>query len=138
MIWIISFEYSWILFSGHYSPFSTPSLKRKKIQSKENLHLTEKKRERGILHPSHILSNETLSSGYNTDQFRPVDTDTMDTEDYELWERRRPVTVTQSYKNSPGVPRSRKVIRSRAQVLQVMIVISHVWKILNPKSFPYL
>merc|ERR1712106_1231217 len=37
--------------------------------------------------PSIMKSNESLSSGYNTD-FLPVFGDTMDTEDYELWERR--------------------------------------------------
>eukprot|EP00092_Neocalanus_flemingeri_P040063 GFUD01043636.1.p1 GENE.GFUD01043636.1~~GFUD01043636.1.p1 ORF type:complete len:564 (+),score=181.50 GFUD01043636.1:27-1718(+) len=100
------------------SPYSTPGLRRKYIRSQENIHQAEQNRGQGILHPSRILSTESLSSGYNTDQFHPVNTDTMDTEDYELWERRRPVTEAQSNKNSSGVPRSRKVIRTRAQVLQ--------------------
>eukprot|EP00092_Neocalanus_flemingeri_P051267 GFUD01059574.1.p1 GENE.GFUD01059574.1~~GFUD01059574.1.p1 ORF type:complete len:332 (+),score=121.93 GFUD01059574.1:177-1172(+) len=91
-----------------FTPYSTPSLRRKCIRSQQNIHPTEQRRGQGILNPSRVLSKESLSSGYNTDQFHPVDTDTMDTEDYELWERQ--VTVAQ--------PRSRKVIRTRAQVLQ--------------------
>ena len=35
-----------------------------------------------------VLSSESLSSGYSTDQYLPVDSETLDTEDYELWERR--------------------------------------------------
>ena len=35
-----------------------------------------------------VLSSESLSSGYSTDQYLPVDTEILDTEDYELWERR--------------------------------------------------
>merc|ERR1719452_108891 len=42
----------------------------------------------------------------------------MDTEDYELWERRRPVPTSQSDMKSPEVPRSKKMTRSRAQVQQ--------------------
>ena len=34
-----------------------------------------------------VLSSESLSSGYMTDQYLPVDTETLDTGDYELWER---------------------------------------------------
>jgi hypothetical protein len=36
-----------------------------------------------------VLSTESLSSGYGSDSFLPVSTETMDTEDYELWERRQ-------------------------------------------------
>ncbi len=36
-----------------------------------------------------VLSTESLSSGYGSDSFLPVNTETMDTEDYELWERRQ-------------------------------------------------
>ena len=36
-----------------------------------------------------VMSTESLSSGYSTDQqYLPVDTENLDTEDYELWERR--------------------------------------------------
>merc|ERR1719391_15238 len=41
-----------------------------------------------------VLSSDSISSGYMTgqgaggDQYLPVDSDTMDTGDYELWERR--------------------------------------------------
>ncbi len=38
-----------------------------------------------------VRSTESLSSGYCSDSFLPVATDTMDTEDYELWERRTQV-----------------------------------------------
>ena len=34
-----------------------------------------------------VLSSESISSGYMTDQYMPVDTETLDTGDYELWER---------------------------------------------------
>ena len=34
-----------------------------------------------------VLSSSSLSSGYMTDQYLPVDTETLDTGDYELWER---------------------------------------------------
>ena len=71
-----------------------------------------------VFNPYRILSNESLSSGYNTDQFNPVSTDTMDTEDYELWERRKQGPGTQAYE-SPVLTRSRKVVRSRAQLIQV-------------------
>ena len=41
---------------------------------------------------SHLVrSTESLSSGYCSDSFLPVTTDTMDTEDYELWDRRTQV-----------------------------------------------
>ena len=36
-----------------------------------------------------VLSSDSISSGYNTDQYLPVDSDTMDTGDYELWDRRQ-------------------------------------------------
>merc|ERR1719431_1637191 len=38
----------------------------------------------------------------------------MDTQDYELWERRRPETPT--HENSPRIQKNRRVIRNRAQV----------------------
>jgi len=65
--------------------------------------------------PAHVLSTESISSGYNTDQFAPVHTDTMDTQDYELWERKRPVTDDSGHEVSPRVVRSRKTMRNRAQ-----------------------
>jgi hypothetical protein len=44
----------------------------------------------GRMTASHmVLSTESLSSGYGSDSFLPVNTETMDTEDYELWERRQ-------------------------------------------------
>ena len=36
-----------------------------------------------------VLSSDSISSGYNTDQYLPVDSDIMDTGDYELWDRRQ-------------------------------------------------
>ena len=47
--------------------------------------------ERGpvMLGAGRVMSTESLSSGYSTDQhYLPVDTESLDTEDYELWERR--------------------------------------------------
>jgi hypothetical protein len=44
----------------------------------------------GRMTASHmVLSTESLSSGYGSESFLPVNTETMDTEDYELWERRQ-------------------------------------------------
>jgi len=94
-------------------------LRRKVVRSQETPQ--QANQNRGNTFPpylSRILSNESLSSGYNTDLYHPVETETMDTEDYELWERRRPVLISQASRKSPDVPRSKKVIRSRAQVLQ--------------------
>ena len=73
----------------------------------------------GLVYPSRVLSNESLTSGYNTDQYNPVDTDTMDTEDYELWERRIPENTRENNKRSPGVTRSRRMMRNRGQYIQV-------------------
>ena len=42
----------------------------------------------GLLAAGRVMSNESLSSGYSTDQYLPVDSETLDTGDYELWERR--------------------------------------------------
>ena len=42
----------------------------------------------GLMGAGRVLSSESLSSGYGTDQYLPVDSETLDTEDYELWERR--------------------------------------------------
>ena len=46
--------------------------------------------ERGamMLGAGRVMSTESLSSGYGTDQYLPVETESLDTEDYELWERR--------------------------------------------------
>ena len=95
---------------------STPSVKRREILS--NKTFQTKERIRGEFLPAHVLSNESISSGYNTDQFAPVSTDTMDTQDYELWERRRPETPT--HENSPRIQKNRRVIRNRAQVKKVI------------------
>jgi len=39
-------------------------------------------------------SAESLSSGYCSDSLFPVDSDTMDTQDYELWERKRQIRAS--------------------------------------------
>jgi len=107
---------------GHFSPLSTPSMRRREILPSKTYPDRERIRGEKIFQPGHVLSTESISSGYNTDQFAPVDTDTMDTQDYELWERRRPVTDyhshedNPSHEDSPGIGRNRKIMRSRAQV----------------------
>ena len=95
---------------------STPSVKRREILS--NKTFQTKERIRGEFLPAHVLSNESISSGYNTDQFAPVSTDTMDTQDYELWERKR--SVTEDY-SPTRITRNRRIMRSRAQVQKVSL-----------------
>ena len=99
---------------------STPSLRRREIITNRNIDESGQMQDSRVFNPYRIISNESLSSGYNTDQFNPVSTDTMDTEDYELWERRKQGPGTQAYEESPVVTRSRKVVRNRAQLIQVM------------------
>ena len=121
-IWIIlQIIFIFDCLSGRFTPYTTPSLRRKVIKRQEIFQQTEQKPEHGFFHPSRILSSESLSSGYNTDHFCPVDTEIMDTEDYELWDRRRPLPGTQSFESSPVLPRSRKLVRSRAQMMQVIM-----------------
>ena len=97
---------------------STPSLRRREIITNKNIDERGQMQDSRVFNPYRVLSNESLSSGYNTDQFSPVSTNTMDTEDYELWERRKPEPGRQAYE-SPVLTRSRKVVRSRAQLIQV-------------------
>ena len=97
---------------------STPSLRRREIITNKNIDERGQMQDSRVFNPYRVLSNESLSSGYNTDQFSPVSTNTMDTEDYELWERRKQGPGTQAYE-SPVLTRSRKVVRSRAQLIQV-------------------
>ena len=63
-----------ITLSGTPSALSSPALRRR------------------ALGPGHrvqrVLSSDSISSGYSTDMYLPVDSDTLDTGDYELWERR--------------------------------------------------
>ena len=99
---------------------STPILRRREILTNRNLDESGQMQDSRVFNPYRILSNESLSSGYNTDQFNPVCTDTMDTEDYELWERRKPgAGIGRQADESPGVSRNRKLVRSRAQLIQV-------------------
>ena len=95
-------------------------MRRREILPSKTYPDRERIRGEKIFQPGHVLSTESISSGYNTDQFAPVDTDTMDTQDYELWERRRPVTDP-SHEDSPGIGRNRKIMRSRAQVHKVLM-----------------
>ena len=73
------------------------------MPANKNLIEREEMKDSRIFHPSRILSTESLSSGYNTDHFRPVSTDTIDKQDYELWERKSAVAVagTVPLQNSP-------------------------------------
>ena len=66
--------------------------------------------------PERVLSCESLSSGYNTDLYLPVQTDSLDTGDYELWERRRAGVPARS---RPVRSRSQLAARSRATLAQV-------------------
>merc|ERR1719233_2780610 len=100
---------------GHFSPLSTPSMRRREILRSQTSPDRERTRGDKIFQPAHVLSNESISSGYNTDQFAPVHTDTMDTQDYELWERNRPVIDDPSQDYSPRIVKNRKIMRSRAQ-----------------------
>jgi len=100
---------------GHSSALSTPSMRRREILPSQTYPDRERTRWEKIFQPAHVLSTESISSGYNTDQFAPVHTDTMDTQDYELWERKRPVTDDPGHEVSPRVVRNRKTMRSRAQ-----------------------
>ena len=74
------------IFPGGPSRVSSPIMMRRRLVSPDHTgqpghHLTR------------VLSSDSVSSGYSTgvtsgDMYLPVDTDTMDTGDYELWERR--------------------------------------------------
>jgi hypothetical protein len=97
---------------------STPSLGRREIITNRNIDESGQMQDSRVFNPYRILSNESLSSGYNTDHLSPVCTDTMDTEDYELWERRKPGPGRQAFE-SPVVTRSRKVVKSRTQPIKV-------------------
>ena len=66
--------------------------------------------------PERVLSCESLSSGYNTDLYLPVQTDSLDTGDYELWERRRAGVPARP---RPARSRSQLAARSRATLAQV-------------------
>ena len=48
-----------------------------------------------------VLSSESISSGYMTDQYMPVDTETLDTGDYELWDRRQQLTGRRDWARPP-------------------------------------
>jgi len=62
---------------GQFSPSATPSMRRRQLEPRVK-----------PFSPSRILSNESISSGYISDAFSPVETDTLDTGDYEIWDRR--------------------------------------------------
>ena len=118
-------------------------MRRREILSSKTYPDRERIRGEKIFQPGHVLSTESISSGYNTDQFAPVDTDTMDTQDYELWERRRPVTGPShednpSHEDSPGIGRNRKIMRSRAQVKKVLLNMILFFYILHCFRVPFL
>ena len=48
-----------------------------------------------------VLSSERISSGYMTDQYLPVDSETLDTGDYELWDRSQQLTGRRDWARPP-------------------------------------
>jgi len=136
------FMYSVACILGTYSPYSTPRFGRKQYRSQDNLNVYPMEqhgfRSNQLMSqlPSTMLSNESISSGYNTD-FYPIAGETMDTEDYELWERRSQVHARQTIQETKGqvkgslnrkpetddkdrqkATKSRVITRSRAKLLK--------------------
>ena len=75
--------------------------------------------ERGpvMLGAGRVMSTESLSSGYSTDQhYLPVDTENLDTEDYELWERRYHSPPPQSQPQTLAGHRQREWRQPTSQV----------------------
>ena len=66
------------LVSGTGSALSSPAMRRRAVGPGPG---------HGV---QRVLSSDSISSGYSTDMYLPVDSDMMDTGDYELWERRHP------------------------------------------------
>jgi len=70
-------------------------LKRRQLRKDDFNQSLRKEDLRGRFHmemsADMVGSTESLSSGYCSDSFMPVPSDTMDTQDYELWDRRQQI-----------------------------------------------
>jgi len=93
---------------GSFSPYGTPIQKRKLYSSQNDLRVNAGFRSNQLMFqsPTRLLSSESISSGYNTD-FHPVTGQTMNTGDYELWDRGEQVAQRhQSHHNLDAMGRN--------------------------------